>query len=111
MKILPLCPCQEFYDNCSGCPVRDILVHQEELERRVEELLMNIKNVNQKVSDGYYNNPFWEKHKEPPLDYEQELVAELNKCKILDPDILLDALEYLGWTKLVQAWEALEEPQ
>lgn len=68
-----------------------------------------MKNVYQKVGKGYYNNPFWEKHSEPPLDYELELINELMEVGYADEEILKKALRYLAWDKLVDAYEEYGE--
>lgn len=74
-----------------------------------------ISNVQQKVSDAYRENPFWRHDRddgpdyEKPefLDFEEELIEELKEGGVADDSVLLDALEYLGWNKLVHAYEKL----
>lgn len=70
---------------------------------------MTIRNVVQKVGKEYYNNPFWETKKEAPLDYELELIHELMEADFADVTILTKALRYLGWDKLVDEFERLED--
>jgi nuclear transport factor 2 (NTF2) superfamily protein len=65
-----------------------------------------ISNVQQKVSDAYRKNPFWG-NKTEVLDFEEQLIEELRKIGWADETILLDALEYLGWKKLVHAYEEI----
>ena len=71
---------------------------------------MSIKNTSQKVSQAYLDNPFWKKISEEaiPLDYEQELVAELKKpfTDKSDADrIVWEALMHLGWTDLAEIYK------
>lgn len=60
-----------------------------------------ISNTQQKVGAKY---PFWDEARF--LDFEEELVQSLEYA---DTEVLLQALEYLGWDKLVTAYRKLEE--
>ena len=77
-----------------------------------------ISNVKQKVSDAYRNNPFWDEDRAMevmPLDYEEELAAEIAKLNHRDPEkahgdadrIMLEALKHVGWEKLAEEYEKL----
>ena len=73
--------------------------------------MSSIKNTKQKVSSEYYNNPFWWDNKEEILDYELELIYELHEAGFPDEEVLIKALEYLGWDKLVNAYKQMENEE
>lgn len=90
-------------------------------KRDLEEAQEMIKNTQQKVSDDYYNNPFWvEVDTEGDLlpTLEDELVQRLDAMHAYDDpehdhaeaeNILLEALRHCGYTKLVSAFEDAQE--
>jgi hypothetical protein len=104
--------------------ISDLEIKVEELESpkftkmdAAEAEEMMISNVKQPVTEAYGENPFWDKVEEnvKKLDYEAELVDIMNSLNEQDPEvahgradeILMEALNYLGYDTLVAAYNDL----